>query len=228
MPDLPQKKLMNMENHGSEENGKRQRKVTFGERTKTEKVVTETTSNTMNHDLTKTINSLFFQEKWKEARDVLLHALARDRDNHWILARLSTTYYEEKKYKDALKYIEKASETNPDCPLVLWDLGGTYFALGKFRESFRAYRKLMSKGPEKIASDVCGEGPQWSLSLLIDCFFRCGLCAHELKHDEVARKLLLSFIDLRSRWTHGCIHSISEASEAIEECVNASRPWKPR
>ena len=147
---------------------------------------------------------------------MLIDALKEDPSNHWLLTRLGTTYYEQKNYKKALAFSRKALKTNPNCPIVLWDLAGALFALEKFEDAFSIYRSLLSKDPQKLAKGPCGEGISWTISLLIDCFFRLGLCFHEMGDDELALKSFLKFLEFRSHWTDG-IHSIQDATEEIAE-----------
>jgi hypothetical protein len=48
------------------------------------------------------INALFATKNWAEARKLLQSQLCKQPDNHWLLTRISTTFYEERYYKKAL------------------------------------------------------------------------------------------------------------------------------
>ena len=126
--------------------------------------------------LSKKINRLFSQEAWTKAQDMLLAALAKKPEDHWLLTRLSTTYYEQKKYAKALQIVRQAQRVAPNCPLVLWDLAGTLEMLEKDQEAIKVYRQLFERGAKALGEDECGEGAAWANSLLTDCLFRLAGC----------------------------------------------------
>src|SRR5207253_1294861 len=123
---------------------------------------------------TDRVEALFKEERWTDARQFLQEELRAEPDNHWLLTRLSTTYYEQGDYKEALHWVEKALALAPDCPLVLWDYAGALDMLGREREAIGIYRSLLQRGAERIADDECGEGIEWATSLLTDCVYRAG------------------------------------------------------
>ncbi|HEX3152728.1 MAG TPA: tetratricopeptide repeat protein [Gemmataceae bacterium] len=129
-----------------------------------------------NRQLSEVIDELFDQEQWVAARKILLRELRDAPDNHWLLTRLGTTYYEQRKYGSALKIAEQALELAPECPLVLWDLAGDLDATGDHEAAIRIYRKLIKRGVHSLANGECGEGVAWAESLIADCWYRLGLC----------------------------------------------------
>ena len=56
-------------------------------------------------EVSRLINRLFKEEQWEQARIFILKLVEEEPDNHWLLVRLSDTYYEEKKYNDAGKIL---------------------------------------------------------------------------------------------------------------------------
>ncbi|MEO8351243.1 MAG: tetratricopeptide repeat protein [Chthoniobacteraceae bacterium] len=126
------------------------------------------------------IENAIKRDDWKGARRLIRAALRRRPDSHWLLARLSLTYYEEFDYARALAIGQQASELAPHCPLVLWDLAGTLDMLGRHREAMPFYRRLIRRGVESVAFGDCGEGLAWARGLVADCWYRLAHCEREL------------------------------------------------
>lgn len=145
----------------------------------------------MRDELSPRINRLFQKGKWAEARNLLSKALRQDPEDHWLLTRIGTTYYEEQDYAKALEYHQQAYALAPDCPLVLWDLAGTLQMLGRLGEAVQIYDRLIAKGLRNIAEDECGEGVTWAGGVLTDTLFRLGDCYLELGLNKLA---LLAFV----------------------------------
>ncbi|MCI0379365.1 MAG: tetratricopeptide repeat protein, partial [Gemmataceae bacterium] len=128
----------------------------------------------------KLINAAFAREDWEKARDIIIGELKRAPKDHWLLTRLSTTYYEQKNYQQALQHVDEVAKIKPDCPLVLWDLAGTLDALGKHQEAIDTYMKIFDKPTQELVDGPCGEGFDWAHALLTDCVFRLGVCFERL------------------------------------------------
>jgi tetratricopeptide (TPR) repeat protein len=126
------------------------------------------------------IEELIAQERWADARKQIERELKTRPDSHWLLTRLSTTYYEEMDYSTALGLVLRAYGLAPNCPLVLWDLAGTLDALGQKRPAIEIYQRLLSRGVSNVANDECGEGEAWAESLLADCHYRIAGCYEDL------------------------------------------------
>ncbi len=142
------------------------------------------------------IERLIEQENWTEARRRIEEELKGDPENHWLLTRLSTTYYEQGDYAQALHWVEKAREFAPNCPLVRWDYAGTLDMLGREREAIGIYRSLLQQGAEGIAADECGEGAVWAQGLLTDCVYRAGRCLEDLGDRRKAADLYGIYLNL--------------------------------
>ncbi len=52
-----------------------------------------------NHSAEKKIEAALARDDWDGARKLVLRDLEDEPDNHWLLARLSTTYYEQRRYE---------------------------------------------------------------------------------------------------------------------------------
>ena len=165
-----------------------------------------------NDSLSDQINSLFEKEKWAEARKLLEEERKRTPQSHWVLDRLSVTYYEEKDYQKAMTLIKKAFAIAPRCPLVLWDYAGACAALGHAEEAIRKYDALIDMYPEGFHEDECGEDKNWASSLVMDCFFRLGVCFQELKTDDMAMYFFDEYINLRRK--HKLLPSLYSTANA--------------
>lgn len=168
------------------------------------------------HSTGKDIEAALAREDWQSARRLILRDLKADPDNHWLLARLSTTYYEERDYDKAWDLIERAYRLNPDCPLVRWDYAATLDAIGWPAEALKIFGSLIAKGPRELGGVApCGEGLEWALSLLSDCIFRAGVCWEHMGKKDIALRWYQAFLKLRDEWSEG-IHAREEAEKRIE------------
>ena len=122
--------------------------------------------------MSREIENAIEGEDWKKARRLVRAALRRKPNDHWLLARLSLTYYEELDYRRALTIAQRAYKLAPRCPLVLWELAGTLDMLGRYRQAMVIFQRLIRRGVESIAFDDCGEGLAWARGLVADCWYR--------------------------------------------------------
>ncbi len=129
-------------------------------------------------------------EEWDAARCLILEELKGTRDDHWLITRLATTYYEQKDYAAALEWSEKAVRLAPECPLVLWDYAGALDMTGREEEAIRVWRRLIERGAERIASEECGEGLRWAESLVNDSRYRAALSSFDLGKDAEGFRFL--------------------------------------
>jgi tetratricopeptide (TPR) repeat protein len=173
--------------------------------------------------LSKTVDRLFAQEKWAKARAVLEKELVRDPESHWLRARLSTTYYEERNYDRALEEIELAYHRRPECPLVLWDYAGTLDAVGRTAEAIEIYGSLLGKGVDAVAHDECGEGVPWAIGLLTDCCFRLGVCYENLGNAPAAAKHFTAYLVLRTSNHAVSIYSLQDALTHLDRLPVAGK-----
>lgn len=145
------------------------------------------------------ITSLLDEERWSVARKTVQRELRKTPSDHWLLDRLSETYYNEGKLRLALMAIQRAYELNPECPLVLWDHANTLEAIGSLEASIWFYRHLMQKGLGVVACGECGEGLEWAESLLADTAYRMAIVCHRLKRRDEAFAYKLTCLSMRDQ-----------------------------
>lgn len=123
---------------------------------------------------------------WAGARKLISAELREDPDNHWLIARLSLTHYEQRQYTKALELTIKALQLAPTCPLVLWDHAGTLAMLGRTVEALAINQRLIKRGVDRIAYGACGEGLAWARGLVADSWYRSAHCYKALKKTRQA------------------------------------------
>ena len=185
--------------------------------------------------LSDKIDDRFAREKWKEARALLEKEMKKrgGEADHWLLTRLATTYYEERQYKKALQLDDKARALAPDCPLVLWDYAGTLDALGRSEEAISIYMSLILRGPEKVGREECGEGLEWAISLLTDCFYRVSVCLKHLHRPQPAWQFFLWYAQLvtagaQSIYAQAHSEIIKHVLDVVREHPGERPPRSPR
>lgn len=147
------------------------------------------------------INQLIQEDKYSEARALILELLNVIPDDHWLLAQLSSTYYEEKQYDISLQYVEKALLLEPRCPLVQWHYAGALSMIGRYEDALNVYKRLIRRGVSRIAYGKCGEGLHWARSLINDCRYRAGLIYADMGDNATASRYIKSHIANRNRKT---------------------------
>ncbi|MGD0897889.1 MAG: tetratricopeptide repeat protein [Thermoguttaceae bacterium] len=130
--------------------------------------------------MSEQIEALIAAEHWKAARRAIRRRLRKEPNSHWLITRLSLTYYEERDYETAWTYSQQALGLAPRCPLVLWDYAGTLDMLGRTAEAIAVYRRLVRRDLGSLAYGKCGEGLARARGLLADCLYRLALCYREL------------------------------------------------
>jgi len=111
-------------------------------------------------------------DKWVHARRLIRQELRLRRDDHWLLTRLSVTYYEQKQYQKSLNCVVEALRVAPNCPLAIWDYAGMLDMLNRKKRALQIYQWLISLGEDRIAFGECGEGIRFARSLIADCYYR--------------------------------------------------------
>ncbi len=179
-------------------------------------------------DKGRRIEAALDREDWEGARNLIIGDLEVEPDNHWLLARLSTTYYEQRRYAKSLKIIKKAHELAPDCPLVLWDYAGALGAVGSTRQALKIYAGLIKKGAQAVGDmEPCGEGREWALGLLTDCLFRAAICWEHLGNKKKALRWLNAFLQARTQ-SNSSIYTPEEALKRIEKLSNGNVKQRER
>jgi len=120
------------------------------------------------------LNAFRAKEDWNRAIELNSRLLKNEPDNHWLITRLSSSYYEARQYRKALFLAKKALSIDPYCPLALWDYATSLDMLERESEAILIWKKLLKRGAERVAYGDCGEGIRWAESLMNDCRYRIG------------------------------------------------------
>lgn len=166
------------------------------------------------------ISDLIDQGKMREARTILLRELRKVPCDHWLLDRLSETYYEEGRMPQAIKAIKKAYALNPKCPMVLWDYANTLEEVWQPTQAIALYNKILGRSIQEIADEECGEGLPWAKSLYADSAYRAALCYQQLGNFTEAWLYILRHFFLRDQGAQ----SIYPEEEVRRSLSKLSRP----
>lgn len=142
----------------------------------------------MSKTVAKLIEDYIRRREWTKARAVISKALRTNKNDHWLITRLATTYYEEHKYRKALRLEERALRLAPRCPLVLWDHASTLDMLGQESKAIAIWKRLLTRGEEDIAHGECGEGIRWARSLLNDSRYRIARAYRDVHKIPIAER----------------------------------------
>ena len=145
------------------------------------------------------IEALVEKEDWENARKAILEELDAEPDSHYLVSRLSLTYYEQRQYETALHYSREATKLAPRCPLVLWNHAGALEQTGHEREAIRIWKRLLRRGVERIAHGPCGEGIRQAEALLNDCRYRIGKTYYFLGRPALAWRYMHAHLAHRRR-----------------------------
>jgi tetratricopeptide (TPR) repeat protein len=143
------------------------------------------------------VEKLIESERWDAARAEIRRLLRREPTSHWLLTRLSLTYYEQYRYRTALRYAEAALAIQPRCPLALWDYAGDLQMLGRHREALDVYRRIVRRGATRIATGECGEGLARARGLVADCHYRMAQSYKDLGDRRHSDSHFEKHLDLR-------------------------------
>ena len=157
-------------------------------------------------------------DKWLEARTLIREELRRDPRNHWLLTRLSLTYYEQKQYRKSLRYVVQALQIAPYCPLAVWDYAGTLDMLNRKKKALQIFQWLISWGEKGIAFGECGEGLRFARSLVADCYYRIARIYEERRERAKAIRAYKQHFLFRRRgaWS---IYPLSEVKRRFASLV---------
>lgn len=156
------------------------------------------------------------QDRFRDAIPLLKKALRKDSDDHWLLTRLASCYYEMRQFKKAFTFSERALLLCPRCPLVLWGHAGTLHMLGRIKGAISIYQYLRRLGVKRIAYGPCGEGEKWAASHLADCSFALADCHFALNRHQRAKIYLKDHV--RRRAQSKSIYSMNLVKK-LERCL---------
>lgn len=162
------------------------------------------------------------RHEWEAARELLLSELRKAPDSHWVLAMISSTYYEERQYDKALEFSDRALARQARCPLALWHRGCALDMLRREEEAINVWKGLLRRGVQRIAFGRCGEGVRWSRSLLNDCRYRIGLAYGEQNDPANAVRYLRAHLRMRAPGIPS-LYKRRDAKRALEKYVKIQR-----
>jgi len=113
---------------------------------------------------------------YKAAQRLLEKELKNSPEDHWLLAELSSAYYEQYRYEQARRLAIRALRLAPRCPLALWHYAGALFMLKQYDNALTVFRRIVRRGVERVAYGPCGEGERWAKSLVNDSRAKIGKC----------------------------------------------------
>ena len=148
----------------------------------------------MNSLFTK-IDKVVGKEDWVKARPLIKKAIKKYPDDFYLLTQLAVTYYEQKNYEQAFEAIKKAYELEPTEPLVMWHYAGTLDMLGDKPKAIDVFKRIVKKGPEKIAYIDTTEGLRRAKSLINDCNYLIGMCYKDIGKKSLAYKWLTNHLE---------------------------------
>jgi tetratricopeptide (TPR) repeat protein len=151
---------------------------------------------------------------WVRARRLIRQGLRRKLDDHWLLTRLSLTYYEQRQYRKSLQYVIEALQVAPYCPLAVWDYAGTLDMLRRKKKALQVYQWLISWGEDTIAYGECGEGIRFARSLIADCYYRIALIHEERREPAKAVRAYKQHLRCRKLGIRS-IYPLSEVKQRL-------------
>ena len=154
--------------------------------------------------------------QWIAARKLIEEELKRDPKDHWYLAQLASTYYEQREYEQALYWEAVGLQEAPYCPLLIWDYACTLDMLNRNNEALALYRWLLSRGEEPLAYGECGEGIRWARALIADCHYRIAGVWRDKRQWKRSAAEFEKYLALR-RTGCGSIYSLREAKRQYAE-----------
>jgi tetratricopeptide (TPR) repeat protein len=184
------------------------------------------TENITSNEQYKQIDELILAEKWEEAQTLIYDILSSEPDDHWLLAELAETYYEERKYKKALTIIEKALVLSPHCPLVLWYYTGILEMNGRIEEAIKVYKTIIHRGVRRIADGECGEGIRWARRLIGDSNYKPGSAYAMIGDFKNAEKYIKKHIIYRNR-NFPSNYKLRTAKHDLQMIINHKDPRSP-
>jgi len=170
-----------------------------------------------------TIERAIAAHDWPRARRLIRKELRKNRDDHWLLTRLSLTYYEQKQYRKSLQYVIQALQIAPYCPLAVWDYAGTLDMLRRRKKALQVFQWLVSWGENRIAYGECGEGIRFARSLIVDCYYRIARIYEERRERVKAIMAYRQYLVRRKRGARS-IYPLSEAKHRYAALQGQSDP----
>lgn len=98
-------------------------------------------------------NSLYGQQKYKEAAQAYAKALAKDPNNTPGLFNLGNSLYQQKQYDSSRKVMERTvtvAKNKMNKAAANYNIGNTYMSEQKWEEAIDAYKKALRANPQDV------------------------------------------------------------------------------
>ena len=133
-------------------------------------------------------NAYYDHEEWRSAFQLYMRLVDTDDGDHWLMARVSSCYYEQRDYQRAVEWARRAVAERGSCPLAQWHLANALDGVGCSEDAADAFRALIDRGWRRIAEGRCGEGEAWAKALVNDCRLRLAqIAASQGGHRDAVR-----------------------------------------
>lgn len=163
----------------------------------------------------RSFTAAYAANKWPAAERALRSMLRLAPTDHWLLSRLSSVLYEQRRYREAVSAARSALRIMPTCPLARWDYAGALDMSGRTAEALRVWKRILRRGVDRIASDPCSEGRQWSEALCNDVRYSIGIVYARQQRRRLARHWLRAYLQNRDRGVRS-IYRLADARRRLE------------
>lgn len=116
--------------------------------------------------------------------------------DHWLLMRLSETYYVRHKYRQALQSADEALRVRPGDAWATWACARCLEELDQHEAAIRLYKGILHKGLDRAAADG---GRRWARMLLNDCRCAIGMCYWLMLNNRPTIRWLKEHLKYRRR-----------------------------
>jgi len=125
-------------------------------------------------DISIVIDSYMAEGKYQELVEILLSALKRNPQDHWLMGNLASVFYELHEYDEAYTVLSSAIIEHENCPFLWWHLAGTLEGLGRVEEAIVVWNEILKYDSIYIdfSDNPCWESLEFKYSLITDTFFR--------------------------------------------------------
>lgn len=148
-------------------------------------------------EYSRIINRLIDSDRYGDARKFLRQLLRESPEDHWLLAMVALTYYEQHRYAEASRFSMAAMKQAPSDPFVLWNHAGIMLMARRTMEAIETYQRLLAMSPKRAGEVECQEGIRWARQILNDARFRLATCFLDIKDYRRAKYYLTKHLTIR-------------------------------
>jgi len=134
------------------------------------------------------LDSLLDQGEYSTARKLLRQRLKEAPGDHWLMAKMASTFASEGRHRDGLRWVRRALRLEPKCPIALWHLAYIYEGRRHYVGAVRVMKGLVSRPIRAyVASGPCAQSERWARDFVTDCYMMLAWveqCRH--RHNQAA------------------------------------------